>query len=419
MLVPWCGVGHAGGMAIQMKEWGMLPYPGRGVHVPAQGIGGWGAAVADAARGAQSVVQGAAMQGARDKVASAGDLAGFYGRLQEVVAEAGEEMEARGEVKDWDYAWDNVCTPLVNRALQDLPEESRGAARELAAAYTARAALERRRDAELERISQSRAQWRGQLERAVQDGDEVSARLWLQQGRDVFVPAAEMEDMERCVQSGAALARWNSRLQQDPLAALGELAGESADLPGRQEDRARLQETAEDMRRTLRARAAGQLAEDVMAQRETPADWVEQATAAGVLTAEQGRAMRQPRRALPAAERCDWQRRIDERSGDDDDALRLEICTAAMPRAEQQRLLQRMQAGAGVPAEERRGLSRRLWGLYGSGCFGTPGDALACRRMDELQQDALALLAGGDRRALDSWLQDCSSREERWICYGA
>lgn len=408
-------------MAINMKEWGMMPYPSKGVQVPTYGINRWwGDSFEQFGRGLGSVGRDAAeMLQARDKVASAGDLAGFYGRLQDVVAEAGEELRARDDVKDWDYAWNEVCTPLVRDALREVPYESREAARNLAAAYTSAASLEQRRDAELERISGAREQWRHQLDAAVDSGDAQQAALWLEQGRGIFVPDAEMDGARERAQSGATLSQWRGRLQREPMRALGEMNADAAPLPLTDEDRRSLQQDAENTRRSLQTETAEQMADDIRNNRESSAEWVQEARAAGVISDEQASAAKSPRRRMSPEQHCQWMRRIDETAPENTAALRLDICTAAHPLEERRELLRQLDEAQAIPAEERRLLSGRLWNMYRAGRFGTPGDAPACRRLAELQQNARRLLADGNEKALSTWLAERGQEGEKWVCYQA
>ena len=409
------------GMAIQMKEWGMAPYPSKGVQVPTHGINRWwGDSFEQLARGlASSGKEAAQMLEARNRVASAGDLAGFYGRLQDVVAETAEELRTRGSVQDWDYAWNEVCTPLLRDALREVPGESREAARDLAAAYTAAASLQQRRDAELERISGARAQWQSRVDAAVQAGDADQASQWLERGRSLFVPEAEMPEARERVLSGANLSQWRNRLQRDPMTALGELNVESAALPERKEDRDTLHQEAQGVRDSLRTEAAAQMADDIQRDRESPVEWVQKARAAGVLSNEQANTCGQPRRRMSPAQRCDWMRRIHETAAGDAATLRLDICTAPHPLAERRELLRLMDAAQAVPEDERRALSRRLWNMYRAGNFGTPGDELACRRLEELQRGAQPILEEGNGKALAAWLAERSREGTRWVCHNA
>lgn len=408
-------------MAINMKEWGMVPYPSKGVQVPTYGINRWwGDSFEQLGRGIAAAGKGVAeMEQAREQVSTAGDLAGFYGRLQDTVAEAGEELRERGNVKDWDYAWNAACAPLVQDALREVPYESREAARSLAAAYTAAASLEQRRDAELERISTARQQWRQQLDDAVQNGDAEQAALWLERGRGVFVPDSGMEEARERTQSGAELSQWRQRLQSEPMHALAEMKEPNAALPRRAEDRYSLEQDARNSRDKQETEAAEQMSNDILNNREPLPEWVQEAHAAGVISDEQANAAAQPQRRMTPEQRCQWMRRMDETPVENAATLRLDICTAPHPMEERRELLRQMQETQSLPAEERQLLSRRLWSMYRAGNFGTPGDAPACRRLAELQQNAHSLLAAGNEKALSAWLAERGSEGGKWVCHQA
>lgn len=408
-------------MAIQMKEWGMMPLPGRGAQVPTYGINRWwGDTFEQLGRGISSAGKEAAeMLKAREQVEQAGDLAGFYGRLQDAVAEAGEEMRGRGNVRDWDYAWKEACTPLVQEALKEVPYESREAARQLAAAYTAAASLEHRRDAELERISGAREQWRQQLDAAVQQGDEQQAAQWLEQGRGVFVPEGDMEGTRRDVQSRASLSRWRALMQQQPMQTLRDMKAEDAPLPQGETERQVLKDEAEQARRNLQTETATQMSNDIQQDRESSVEWVREARDAGVISAEQAYAARQPRRAMTQRQRCNWLRRIDECTMEDESALRLDICMAPHTLEDRRDLLRHLDAASALPQEERQETSRRLWSMYRNGRFGTPGDDMACTRMASLQRSAQQLLANGDAKALAAWMNERRNEGNRWVCHHA
>ena len=408
-------------MAIQMKEWGMMPLPGRGAQVPTYGINRWwGDTFEQLGRGVSSVgKESAEMLEAREKVEQAGDLAGFYGRLQDAVAEAGDELRERGNVRDWDYAWNEACAPLVQEALKEVPDESREAARQLAAAYTAAASLEQRRDTELNRISGARDQWRRQLDTAVQQGNEQQAAQWLERGRGVFVPESDMESTRMDVQSRASLSRWRALMQRQPMQTLRDMKAANAPLPQGETERQALEDEAEQTRRNLQTEAATQMSNDIQQDRESPVEWVREARDAGVISDEQANNTLGPRRTMSQRQRCDWLRRIDECPKEKESALRLDICMAPHSLEDRRELLRHLDTANALPQEERREMSRRLWNMYLNGRFGTPGDDLACARMASLQLSAQQLLANGDAKALATWMDERRNEGDRWVCHHA
>ena len=117
----------------------MLSYPNQGIRVPLQGIAGMDEPAARLSR----VVEGAAQVAAsladvKDQVTSAGELADFVGRLQNIETDTRELL--RGEtVQDWAYAWNQTSEPMLREAIQELHPSSREAGKRLAELYNARA----------------------------------------------------------------------------------------------------------------------------------------------------------------------------------------------------------------------------------------------------------------------------------------
>lgn len=398
----------------------MMSPPSRGLHMPTDGITGWGAAAQRAGEGVAAALAGtgrALEEHAR--VTTAGELADFSERLRAIDRETRDEL-AEQDVQDWNYAWQQATGPKLEEALGELSSTARHAGRKLAQEYSARASLEAQRDYELQRIDKARSQWRNRVDEAVRSGDARQAQEWLRAGQGVFVAPGDMEKEEKAANSQARLNRWQGELEQQPLQALCRLttAGED-ELPTRQEDTGRLAQA-----RTRAGRAARQeVMQRLVAYTEDDVapepEYVQMAGAAGVLNAKQTAAALQAPKPLSVTERREWLRRIDECPDEagQADALRLDIATAAIPPAERRGLLRRLEQSGRIPARQRMGLSRRLGELYRSGGLGCPGDDEAQLYYGSLQQETLARLEQDGPEAADRWLNGMNDVSNRWVCF--
>ena len=71
-----------GAMAIRMKEWGMLRAPSSSVHLPVQGVMGWGEAAQSLGSGiAKALLGSAELVQEKEQVTATGDLADFSRRF--------------------------------------------------------------------------------------------------------------------------------------------------------------------------------------------------------------------------------------------------------------------------------------------------------------------------------------------------
>ncbi|MGN0821086.1 MAG: hypothetical protein ACI4OX_04825, partial [Akkermansia sp.] len=120
---------------------------------------------------------------------------------------------------------------------------------------------------------------------------------------------------------------------------------------------------------------------------------------------------------LSPREKSEWLSRIDERDEADEQTLRLQIALAPLPVQERNSLLQRMDATLGVPAADRRSVSRRLRKLYRRGVLGCPGDAMASRRLSRLQEASLSVLQQGGAEAAARWVENLPAAGDRWVCF--
>lgn len=402
-----------------MKEWGMLARPGNGVRLPVQGILGMDAAaravgqgVSDLASGSLSLIQ------AQRKVTTTGDLAAFSARLHEIGQETREELSGM-EIRDWDYSWNESCTPKLDAAIREMPESSRQAASELARSFSAQASLKARRDAELGRIDQARKQWQSRIDESVEAGDMDQAREWLEVGHGVFVPESQMEDRLKEIQSRCCLSGWRKKLQESPLQALASWEDEEQRRPLRDKERLQLEGETREIRRQLSSSLAALWQESLGEGRLPDPDQLALAEKAGVISTSQRHESLAPFRPLDTAQWCDWIRQIDEREENDDAALRLQIATSALPAEERFSLLKRMDSTDGVPVVERQAVSRRLWNMYRNGCLGCLGDQQAVQRWKKLQETGLSLLVTEGSTGVNRWLDSLPQVENRWVCFEA
>ena len=406
-------------MAIRMKEWGLLAYPRQGVHLPLNALNDWG-------RSGRALGQGVAAAGtgvveladAIHRVTATGDEADIADMLDEIGRETTDELVDK-PVRDWDYSWDQAYTPRVQQMLEQFSGDTRERALRMSEVYGRRYSLEGRRRMELDRLHRSRQQWQKRVDAAVKRGDVEGARRWLEQGREVFVPEDKMPQQLQEVQSRSLHSQWLNRLQQNPHEALKAWDAEHEPRPQGEPERKSLEAEVSQARKAVFGSLAMQLASGVEQGLEPDAAEVERAISAGVLQPEAAQALQQPRRELSAAEACDWLRRIDERSGNDDEDIMVQIALAPIPAQQRRILMQRLQTSAQVPPQQRSGVSRRLWNMYCEGRFGCPGDKEALQSLGRLQEEALLRLAGGSEAENEKWLTSLQEKSENWVCYQA
>ena len=409
-------------MAIRMKEWGMLRAPSSSVHLPVQGVMGWGEAAQSLGSGiAKALLGSAELVQEKEQVTATGDLADFSRRLHDISDETRSQLDGQ-DVRDWEYSWQQVSAPLFAEAVAELPPAAREAGRELAEAYSRRASVRALRDREISRLDKARSSWQQRVDAAVQSGDAAAAESWLQSGAGVFVPQDELETRRAQVRSRACATTWRNRLAQQPFVALAELADAPVeDLPGDSQDELYLRADIRRTRRVARGTLVSRLTERVEDEEPYDVEELELACRAGVISSGQLESARRSPRPLGAAERCTWLRRIDESDSDPAQLteLRLDILTAPIPMRERKFLLRRVELSAGVTAEDRFTLSRSLWKLYEAGSFGCPGDEQALLRLAELQQAGLPVLAGEGSEAAARWIEHVRGGGERWVCFSS
>lgn len=348
------------------------------------------------------------------RVHTVGDMAAFSDRLKTVFHETAQSVcdAMNGNASlDWETAWRQQNSPLLQEALADLPPSERPLGQQMAAVYGASESQRARREHELGRIGESRNRWQGCLEQAVAAGDERQAAHWLQMGRGVFVPEGELEQRQKEVTSRCRLSRWEQALQTQPVETLTAWMGGTEELPQREEDRRALQNRAAAVQQQLEQRWSQEFSQRVAAGQEPDAAAVQQARQLGVVQETAA-----PRRGQETRLLCDLRRRVDEHRGTDTAALRLQLSTAPLPLETRQRLLQRLETQSAVPAETRGSVSRALWNMYRAGRFGCPGDAVALKRLARLQEAAPARLTAAPAGTVPTdWLTEIRSREEAWV----
>ena len=394
--------------------------PSRGVHVPTDGLTGWGESARRVGEGISAALMGGAhLLEEKARVTTAGELAEFTERLQTIDRETREELAGR-EVQDWNYAWQAATAPKLAEALDELSPDSRRAGQELARAFSARASVEAQRDYELEKIDKARSSWRTRVDRAVEEGNPAEAREWLHAGQGIFVPEQKMQAEQESVESRANLAHWQRSLQQDALVSLGQLeAAPEEQLPRRQEDARRLEQARHRARRSARREVLGTFLNCLEDDSTPEPDYVQQAQAAGIISPRQAENALREHGELSHSARRNWLRRIDECPQDDESAeeLRLDIATAPMPAAERRSLLRRAELSLSLPTEQRLSLSRSLRDLYRSGSLGCPTDEEAQQHFAELQGAVLQRLSQGSAEDAARWVGSMRQLADRWVCF--
>lgn len=389
--------------------------------MPTDGLTGWSEGARRVGEGFSAILAGTArVMHDRAQVAAAGELADFSERLKTIEQETRDEL-ANQDVQDWNYAWHTTSAPKVAEAINELSPSSRRAGQQLAAAYTARAAVEAQRDYELGKIDKARTQWKTQLDNAVQAGDARQAHEWLQVGQGIFVPEENLPAESEAIESQARLSHWKKELQDAPLRTLSALAGaQESELPQQKTDAQMLAHAQSLARRTARRQALGNLVSCMESGVTPEREYVEMAVKAGALTEKQAEsAMKETSSALTPVMKCDWTRRVDECADGDEAAenLMLDIATADMPVHDKRYLLNRIETSRKLPAADRQLLSRKLWDMYHDGIFGCPGDELAQSHFAEIQQSCLARLQNDGKDGMAHWLSSLRHSTDKWVCF--
>lgn len=407
-------------MAIRIQEWGMLRNAAQQPQISLHGLTDWERGAEQAGHGiAAMVLGGTRMMQERRAVETTGELAAFSETLRSIEQETREELQEH-PAEDWEYAWHAASAPRVAAAIAELPPPLREPARRMAEHHTHEAAIRAWRDKELSGIDKARAQWQARVDDAVQAGDGEMARKWLEQGRGVFVPEANLPDEEKQVLSRAGLKHWCRKLQRTPMQTLGEYF--SAPHPT-QDWRREEAEELELMVDKARQQAQTQFADVLQSRLEQgkhteEAEW-QQALQAGIISqAQYDAALSSPQNLSPNRFNY-WLRRVIEHDATPAShaAMKLEICTAAMPVPQRLDLLQQLNQAVTLRREDRLSLCRKLWHLYNSGAFGCPGDALAEKRLQQLQMSGLPMLSTDGNEAVAQWLESLDRREAQWICF--
>lgn len=401
-------------MAIRMKEWGMMEYPGRAPQLSVHGISDWGNSMSKMGPAVAGFLENTGhFVHERMKVTSTGNLADFAGKLKEIEQATREELSML-PIRDWDYAWEQTSAPMLESVINEMPEETREAAKDMAALYIRRASLQARRDYELENIGRARSQWQERVDSAVEEGDDLGAGQWLEAGRDVFVPDSEMEGQQQRVHSKCSMNRWQNRLNDAPMETLLAMQQQPQDWPSDETDASQLQEQAAETRKRLTQQLAQELADRVEQGHAPTSEDLQQFVSVGLLPEFP---KDQDERPLSTQAACDWLRRIDEREDDAEQeaALKMEIATAPIPLVERQMLLGRLRESAAVPSEKRRDYSQRLWNAYLSGAFGCCGDEEALRRLGELQEKGLNTMRQQENRSEPPL--SLTAEQDHWVCF--
>ncbi|MGN0868665.1 MAG: hypothetical protein ACI4O9_03960 [Akkermansia sp.] len=419
-------------MAIRMKEWALVAYPGAGLRVPTAGIEGmsqaaaqWGQGWVDAVTGGSELAEAVneqnkpeekksddvALDEAKRRVNTVGVVSQMQARLAEEMGAAGDSSEG-DEPGDWQSVWRRSGAPVVAETAAVLPPEWR----EAAGAMVQRASLLAKRRYELESIAHSRHRWQEVLESEVSRGEPQMALQQLEMGRGVFVPEGQMEECRREVESRCCAARWTRALQESPREALRDWRREDAVRPGGAAQREQVELAVSQARRGLQRDLGQEWAQRLAEGGEPTPQELQRAAEAGVVEAS-------PAGAQPwtAREYAAWQHRVDAREDGEAaaDALRVEIAALRAPAAQRRALLGYLERSATLPPVHRRRVGEALWNVYLSGCWGCPEDAVPQQRLARMQQEAQQRLAAQSDEELHAWLLDCRSAASGWVCFEA
>ena len=400
-----------------MKEWGMQAYPRQVARLQLNALNDWGRTGRALGQGVQEFGAGLAeLAPVMAQVAQMGQRADAAGMLEEIGRETTEEL-LELPVRDWDYSWQQAYTPRVQQMLNQFHGEEREQARRLSELYGSRFSMDGRRQLELRRIEKARAQWRKQVDSAAQRGDADAACSWVEQGRNIFVPEAELEQELTHARSIGTRNQWLNQLRQEPYEALLAWQNPESDRPAGEAERQELQAAVDKTRAELFSGLAEQLRAAVEQGLEPDSQELERASAAGVLPPALQELHRRPRQELTTSAACDWLRRIDERDAGTDEQLTVEIALSPISAEQRRILLRRLQETAALPPQQRSGVSRTLWNLYHEGAFGAPGDEQAMQSLGRLQEEALLRMGTRSEKETEQWLESLRQESEAWVCF--
>lgn len=417
-------------MAIRMKEWALVAYPGAGLRVPTSGIEGMGRAAAQWGQGWVEAVSGgaelatavtrhqdsAARESADEVLDEAKRQVNTVGVVSQMQARLTEEMGAEGhslgdgEPGDWSSVWRRAGAPVVAETAAALPPEWR----EAAGAMVQRASLLAKRRYELERVANSRHRWQEVLESEVSRGEPQMALQQLELGRGVFVPEEQMEERRREVESRCCAARWTRALQESPAEALRDWRREDAVRPAGNAQLEQVELAVSQARRGLQRTLGQEWARRLAEGGEPTPQELQRAAEAGIVDASLAE-----KKTWSAQEYAAWQHRVDTREEGEvaADALRVEIAALGAPAPQRRALLGYLERSASLPPEHRRRVGEALWNVYLAGGWGCPEDAVPQQRLARMQQEAQQRLAAQSDEELNAWLLDCGSTASGWVCY--
>lgn len=399
----------------------MMRQPSRGVHMPTDGLTGWGESARRVGEGLSAMLSGASeVLQQRAQVAAAGELADFAEKLKTIDRETRDEL-ADQEIQDWGYAWRTANAPKVAEAINSLSAETRRAGQQLAMAYNARAEVEAQRDYEINKINTARSRWRQQLQNAVDEGDAQQAREWIEAGQGIFLAPEHVQQERQAAESQASLSHWQKKLQAAPLPALSELAdAPQNELPQNDSDAQRLDYARKLAGQTVRRQVLANLAACLDSEVAPDREYMNLAVKAGALTQEQAKNVLETHQPeLTRAGRRQWMRRVDESDEGDDAAeqLMLRIATADISTRDKKKLMLRAEQNRSLAAHDRRSLSSALWGLYENGAFGCPEDETAQAHFEQLQSRSMSLLQQEGAEAARKWVRRLGDAAECWLCF--
>ena len=410
--------------------------PFRGGFIPLEVMGSYAASVRDAAQGAVKAVAGAVdLSDEIQRVRAVGTKAEMEDGVKRFRSEVMEEFRTSGEPDGWEERWNHA---VDNRLGTYLPESRPGVDDRELNEYVRRVkeegAGEVRRMAQLEGISLARESWERKMARAGDSGDESEMERGMEEGRGIFIPEKDSPAYLEHAKERASLARVERDARQGPLNAEKSLKDGSHSFSEDETKATKLLGRVEGAVSELKGKYGGWMLDVTLQGGFVEDGALENAGKAGLLTPSQVRnyrdfvarerdavwSHRQPDASF--SELCDWRRRIDERSKDEECSLMLDLACSGLPRAEVVALSDRLKKTALIPEEARRKFSTALTALYNEGAWGARGDDSALkewRRSQDAVLNALASNHDGGEAAAQRLLEEERNRQiSSWVTYG-
>ncbi len=414
---------HADGMAIKIKDWGMIPTPANQPTLRTDGINAVARAQSDMAEGIHDAIKGLAyFEPEKESIKQTGLLAKLSKSVAAVNREVGEEMSDE-DVKDWDHKWQKISSPRLRELVDELPEFSRNVGNKVANALSQRASVETRRNTEISSIQQSQDEWNESLTAAELESDEQTCALWLNTGKGHFFSADEYDQKHEESISRCRLNSLNNRLDTEPLATLAELEEnhDSTQLPSNAAQLKLFEQKRDKVKHGTKAQMGNLFIQHIHEGVELDEPQLQLAQRANLITAKQfsDAVKDSPRKSEPYS-LCRWIKTIDELDTRDEESftqMKLQLGTAPLAMSDKQKLLKRLDTQQELSLSDRRNLSRQLWNIYESGFLGARKDPASLKRLQRLQEEGLDHIVHAGAEDTAQWIQSRKEKANSWICF--